>query len=82
MANEEIMRLSDWEGTDEEILDQFDESAALMLEAIADEGFVFTHESSAKKLLLEVLSLSSIQEIIREKGIEIIRKEWSDDNDF
>ena len=68
----------EWEGTDTELLDLFDNSVQLLMEALGDAGIVFVEELSARKLLLEVLSLHSTQEIIRVKGVEIMQKERGD----
>lgn len=65
----------DWEGTDTELLDLFDNSVQLLMEALGDAGIVFAEELSARKLMLEVLSLNSTQEIIRAKGVEIMNNE-------
>lgn len=65
----------EWEGSDTELLDLFDNSVQLLMEALGDAGIVFTEEISARKLLLEVLSLNSTQEALRAKGVEIMKKE-------
>ena len=65
----------EWEGSDTELLDLFDNSVHLLMEALGDAGIVFAEELSARKLLLEVMSLNSTQEIMREKGVAIMRKE-------
>lgn len=71
----------DWEGTDTELLDLFDNSVQLLMEALGDAGIVFAEELSARKLMLEVMSLNSTQEIMRAKGVEIMRSE-ARKNDF
>ena len=68
----------EWEGSDTELLDLFDNSVQLLMEALGDAGIVFAEELSARKLMLEVLSLHSTQEIIRAKGVEIMQKERGD----